>query len=166
MLFDAGSYDGGFYRVPVSFGTPGQTLNLTLDTLGSDLIVQSANGCLTEDCLAESFNANASSTFKSLDENVYVGYANGTKVTDQVTLGSITWAPQEFITVPNERGYPSGQSGYLGLGLADPASGLEAIWAENARLTTEPAFAFKLNRRPAYALGGSEWSDGGEFSLG
>lgn len=78
-----------YYLTELSVGTPGQKLKVNIDTGSSDLWVLAPSSGFK----GGTFDGSKSSTFKSLNNNFFTGYADGSwcsgsYVTDDVAIGS------------------------------------------------------------------------------
>ncbi|OGM46889.1 aspartic endopeptidase (AP1) [Aspergillus bombycis] len=95
--------DAGFF-LPVSIGTPAQTLNLVLDTASADFWVRSSE--LSSDTLphgeeeSDAFDPEKSSTFKDIEDSPWkVSYVDGSSVsgsigTEDITIGGVAFKTQ------------------------------------------------------------------------
>ncbi|KAE8379675.1 aspartic peptidase domain-containing protein [Aspergillus bertholletiae] len=93
------------FSMPVSIGTPVQTLNLVLDTASADFWVRSSE--LPADVPPPSgeeshtFDSGKSSTFKSIEDSPWkVSYVDGSTVSGSIGIDEITIGEASFKTQP------------------------------------------------------------------
>ena len=121
--------DGSLYFANATIGTPAQNFRFHLDTGSSDLWANTANSQICKSPQASSqsqgipctvsgtYNANKSSTYKYVNSEFTIKYADGTGangdyVTDNLNIGGVTINNQQFGV-----GYSSTSSeGVLGIG--------------------------------------------------
>ncbi|KZV88519.1 acid protease [Exidia glandulosa HHB12029] len=145
-----------FYYGPVNIGSPGQVLNVDVDTGSADLWVQS--NCPKSKCTSPQFNQTKSKTFKNTKQSFNIQYgsgsASGQLAQDTVTVASLTAKNQYFGVVndPSEdfEGTPS--SGLLGLAFSSIASSgkptfFETVLAQYPTNSISPLFSVFLTRR-------------------
>ncbi|KAG2179228.1 hypothetical protein INT43_002078 [Umbelopsis isabellina] len=91
--------NGSQYLINVDIGTPAQNFSVALDTGSADLWVPGTS-CPTNTCPYAKYDSSKSSTFKNTNEQFGIiygsGSANGTYVTDTVTVGGATVQNQQF----------------------------------------------------------------------
>ncbi|KZV96822.1 peptidase A1 [Exidia glandulosa HHB12029] len=145
-----------FYYGPVSIGTPGQVLNVDVDTGSADLWVQS--NCPKNTCTSPQFNQTKSKTFKNTKQSFNIQYGSGSASgqlgQDSVTIAGLTAKNQYFGVVNNPsedfEGTPS--SGLLGMAFSSIASSGKPTFFENvlAQYPTDsvgPLFSVFLTRK-------------------
>ncbi|EJD40428.1 acid protease [Auricularia subglabra TFB-10046 SS5] len=145
-----------FYYGPVAIGTPGQVLNVDVDTGSADLWVQS--GC--PDCTSAQFQTKRSKTYKSANKRFSIQYgsgsATGSLAVDTVSIAGVTVKEQYFGVVnrPSNdfKGTPS--SGLIGMAFSSIATSGKPTFFENAIAGgLSPFFSVHLTRG---AVRGSE----------
>ncbi|KZV92706.1 acid protease [Exidia glandulosa HHB12029] len=145
-----------FYYGAVSIGTPGQVLNVDIDTGSADLWVQS--GCTSSGCSSSQFRPTKSKSFKGTGKPFHVQYGSGSVtgslVHDTVTIAGLTVKDQYFgaVNKPSEdfKGTPS--SGLIGMAFSSIATSRKPTWFENIIMTspkTSPLFSVFLTRGTA-----------------
>ncbi|KAJ8594445.1 acid protease [Rhizopogon salebrosus TDB-379] len=142
------------YSGVISIGTPAQDLNIVLDTGSSDLWVVTPS-CVTCASGLPRFDPSKSSTYQSYNSSSNITYGlgevNGTKSTDDVSVGGLTVTSQTFPVTDGSTSLliNGGLSGLMGLGF-NGTSALQAtpfwetLWLNN--LLSEPLFSFYLER--------------------
>jgi len=116
--------NGSQYLINVNIGTPGQNFTVALDTGSADLWVPGTS-CPTTVCPYAKFDQTKSSTFNTTNQKFAIVYgsgsANGTYVTDTVSVAGATVAKQQFGLVATTQNILTNQ-GSLGGGVGSSPS--------------------------------------------
>ncbi|PYH48107.1 pepsin-like aspartic protease [Aspergillus saccharolyticus JOP 1030-1] len=105
------------YTITLNLGTPGQPVEVILDTGSSDLWVNAGNS--SSDNPYGTFDSSSSSTFKTVNDEFAIAYVDGSAavgdyVTDTVAFGNVTLKTFQFGLADES----STQQGVLGVGYA------------------------------------------------
>lgn len=112
------------YFANVSLGTPAQALRLDIDTGSSDLWTNSASSDLCEmyqqECDASgTYNANSSSSYKYVNSDFYIKYADGSEAVGDYATDTLSIGGTSIEGVQFGIGYNSSSAqGILGIGYA------------------------------------------------
>ncbi|VDM63655.1 unnamed protein product [Angiostrongylus costaricensis] len=152
-----------FYLANITFGTPGQTVSLMMDTSSSNLWVIDA-ACNTDACngrfnvpyTRHKFDSTKSSTFSTTNNTIFLqqqyGSCTGILVNDTVSFADLTIDQQEFADIADMDGYlPSRPfDGVFGLGWPAVASGEVSPPMQNILPNLDaPLFTIWMDRKAA-----------------
>lgn len=153
-------HDSTFYA-PVSIGTPGQTVNLVLDTGSSDMWTVQGK---------ENWNPAQSSTFSNSTSAFKITYGSGsvrgTLATDVVSLADHTANPQKFAiaTYISQGLLGDAVEGIMGLGFPSLSTSKSTPFWQNVGASE---FSFYLaSDNSSAASSYSDKAPGGTFTLG
>ncbi|KAH7927613.1 acid protease [Leucogyrophana mollusca] len=168
--------DEGYY-VSVGLGTPSKSYYVILDTGSADLWVTGQN-CTAEACAQlQKFNTKQSSSFKGLESQFKVAYADsnvdGDLGEDTLTVGPFTIQNQIFGSFPNAMDDPdfvaveNPVSGILGLGWeADADSRAIPFWEYLAKSGQWKMPLMSLHLARSSGNSEQDMEPGGTFTLG
>ncbi|KAJ6588478.1 aspartic peptidase domain-containing protein [Mycena capillaripes] len=165
----------GTYYTPVEFGTPGQTLNLTVATASSDVIVESTACLSTAGCATTGLYdpSKSSSAVNKSTSTTMIGYGSGNAVgyvfTDNLSMGVFSVSAASFLSITSLSTLDlSPNSGLLGLAFAGAAEATTVpFWQAiiNNNEAVSPEMGFWLARQSAGSAGGGGFTFGGVNQL-
>ncbi|KAH7086669.1 acid protease [Auriculariales sp. MPI-PUGE-AT-0066] len=141
-----------FYYGPVTFGSSGQTLNISIDTGSSDLWVKT--NC--RNCTGQQFNPSKSRTYRNTGRRFQIQYgtgsASGTLAQDTITIGGLSIPNHYFGAVSSTTAdfNDSPESGLIGMAFSSIATSGKPTFFEHLMHSDPrvgPLFSVHMTRR-------------------